>query len=823
VDKNNLKKQPIKDLLGAKSKKKIVIKKTTAGAKKNILEKIQKAQEELNQKKAKKLKESKAKIESAKAEGKTTKKARAEKAPAKKKATRKKRTVKSTSLESKISAETIKNQKAKTMQVEDNPVEESSQPRVSFEIPPKKVPRSKTAPGKTSYAGKRPGETKRKRTSERAASRKESAAMSDLESLSSTEINDNLISAGFKIPAKKGFFGLPGRGKKGARKRREFAKGAAGKDPERDSLSSVSIPKEIEILDNISVGEMAKKLNVKASVLIGKLMKMGMMGTINSIIDSDTATLLAEEFNCKVHRISLYEETIIKEEKGKASDLKPRAPIITVMGHVDHGKTKLLDCIRKQNVVATESGGITQHIGAYKVKTSVGEIVFLDTPGHEAFTAMRARGSSITDIVILVVAADDGVMPQTIEAINHAKAAQVPIIVAINKIDKANAKVEKVKESLSSHNLLLEDWGGDVQSVEISAKENINIDKLLEAITLQSELLDLKANPKIRAVGTVVEATMDPGRGPVSTILVQNGSLKQGGAIVVGRYAGKARAIFDDMGNRLKKCGPSTPVEILGIEGIPGAGDPFHVVPTEKEAKIISSKRIELDKLQHSKTLKRLSLDDLNEIVAEGELKDLNIIIKGDVQGSVEAIHESLVKLSNENVRIKIIHAQTGGITESDIMLASASDAIILGFHVRPNAKSVTLAEKEGIQIKYYSVIYDLIDDVKNALTGMLEPKFEEVTTGSAEIRKLFKISKVGTIAGCMMMSGKMKKSNLARVIRDNVVVYEGKIKTLRREKNDVNEVSESFECGIYLEDFNDIKVDDVIEAYEMKEVTTKI
>ncbi len=588
-------------------------------------------------------------------------------------------------------------------------------------------------------------------------------------------------------------------------------------------MSGTTVPKEISIMENVQVGELAKKLNLKPGDVIAKLMKMGMMVTINNVIDSDTAILLADEYGCGVKIVSLYEETVIQEEKDTPEDYINRPPVVTIMGHVDHGKTKLLDTIRKSAVIDTESGGITQHIGAYQVATPRGIITFLDTPGHEAFTSMRARGASITDIVVLVVAADDGVKPQTIEAVNHAKAAEVPIIVAINKIDLPAANVDKVLQELTNLELLPEEWGGKTIVCKISARENIGIDKLLEMILIQSEMLTLKANPNRIAKGTIIEAKLDPGRGAVATVLIQNGTLRIGDPFLAGVHSGRVRAMYNDHGQQMQFADPSSPVLVTGLEAVPDAGDPFDVIRDEKEARNISQHRKEYQRIGQASTVVKVTLDNMNEIISQGGLKELKIIIKTDVRGSAEAIKESLEKLSTNDVKLNVIHAGTGAIVDTDIMLASASNALVVGFHVRANPRTLALADKEGVQIKYYSIIYDVVNEIKAAMEGLLEPEKVEKNVGKLEIRDIFKISKVGNIAGCMVTSGKIQKNNLIRVVRANVVIFDGKLRSLKRVKDDVSEVLTGFECGILVDGFNDFVVGDEIEVYEINSIARKL
>ncbi|MCC5816522.1 MAG: translation initiation factor IF-2 [Leptospira sp.] len=591
------------------------------------------------------------------------------------------------------------------------------------------------------------------------------------------------------------------------------------------SVTATSVPKEVSIMENIQVGELAKKLNLKPGDVIGKLMRMGLMVTINNVVDAETAIVLADEYGCKVNIISLYEETVIEEEVDSAEDQIKRPPVVTIMGHVDHGKTKLLDTIRSSRVADSESGGITQHIGAYQVPHAKGDITFLDTPGHEAFTSMRARGASVTDIVILVVAADDSVKPQTIEAISHAKEANVPIIVAINKIDLPSANVEKVKEDLSSLGLQPEDWGGTTICCEISAKNNIGIDHLLDMIVLQSDMMDLRANPKRRAKGSIVEAKLDPGRGAVATLLVQTGTLRIGDPFVAGTHSGRVRAMFNDLGQNVQEAGPSAPVLITGLEAVPDAGAPFDCVKDEREARDISQSRKDYERVGQAGKQSRVTLDTMNDIIKQGGLKELKVIIKADVRGSSEAVKEALEKLSTDDVRLTVIHAGTGAIVDTDIMLASASNAFVIGFHTRANPKTVALAEKEKVQIKYYSIIYDVVNEIKSAMEGLLDPEKIEKIIGTVEVRDIFKITRLGNIAGCMVTSGKITRHSSVRVIskESGEITFEGKIKTLKRMKDDVADVLSGFECGILLEGFNEFEVGDTIEAFEINEVAKKL
>lgn len=581
--------------------------------------------------------------------------------------------------------------------------------------------------------------------------------------------------------------------------------------------------KVLKVTEFVTVSEIATMMDKPVTDIISACMMLGMMVTMNQRLDAETLTIVAEEFNYTVEFVGAEVEESIEEVEDKPEDLEARAPIVTVMGHVDHGKTSLLDYIRNANVIEGESGGITQHIGAYSVNVGEQKIAFLDTPGHEAFTAMRARGAQVTDLVIIVVAADDDVMPQTKEAISHAQAAGVPIIFAINKIDKPNANPDNIKTQLSTMNLLVEDWGGNIQSQEISAKTGQGIDELLEKVLLEAEVLELKANPNKVANGAVVEALLDKGRGYVSTILVQAGTLKVGDYILAGKHSGKVRAMFDDKGNNLKEAGPSTPVSILGLDGAPQAGDKFNVFVDEREAKQIASKRSQLQREQSVRTQKTLTLDEIGRRIALGDFKELNIILKGDVDGSVEALTDSFQKLSTEEIQVNIIHKGVGAITESDVLLASASDAIVIGFNVRPQGNARAVADKEEVDIRNYSIIYDAINDLKDAMEGMLSPDMKEEVTGNVEIREVYKISKVGNIAGCMVTSGKIFRNSLVRIIREGIVIHTGELMSLKRFKDDVKEVAKGYDCGLQIKGYNDIKVDDVIEAYQEVAVKKKL
>lgn len=585
----------------------------------------------------------------------------------------------------------------------------------------------------------------------------------------------------------------------------------------------------VEVDSKITVQDLATEMDKPASEIIMKLMKMGTMATINQEVSFDIASLICSEYGFTLMKKDSSEieeleiEALMDIEEDLEKDLKPRPPVVTVMGHVDHGKTSLLDAIRDTDVTSGEAGGITQHIGASEVKINGQKIVFLDTPGHEAFTSMRARGAQVTDIAILVVAADDGIMPQTIEAINHAKAASVPLIVAINKIDKPGANPERVKQELSEQGLLVEDWGGDVISVELSAKKRINIETLLEMVLLVAEVEELKANPDKRAVGTVIEAELDKGRGPVATILVQGGTLRVGDPIVAGVASGKVRAMINYKGKRVKQAGPSTAVEILGLSEVPQGGDQFVSVPNDKAARTIAEKRQAIQREEMLKASSKVSLDDLFAQMSEGKVKDLNIVIKADVQGSVQAVKQSLEKLSNDEVAINVIHGGVGAITESDVLLASASNAIIIGFNVRPVSGSEQLAEKESVDIRTYTIIYKAIEDMKAAMSGMLDPDLVDEDTGKVEIREIYKISGVGTVAGCYVLSGKIIRNSKVRIVRDGIIIHEGELAALKRFKDDVKEVSHGYECGLSFVNYNDVKVGDIVEAYIVKEVERTI
>lgn len=594
-------------------------------------------------------------------------------------------------------------------------------------------------------------------------------------------------------------------------------------DAEQEELAAMD--KTLKVTEFITVSELASLMNVSPTEVISACFSLGVMVTMNQRLEADTLTLVAEEFGYQIEfaDADLTDEAA-EDEMDNPEDLLPRAPIVTVMGHVDHGKTSLLDYIRKTNVIAGESGGITQHIGAYNVKLENGErITFLDTPGHEAFTAMRARGAQVTDIAIIVIAADDDVMPQTKEAISHAQAAGVPMIIALNKVDKPNANPDKIREQLSAMNILVEEWGGNVQSQEISAKFGNNVDLLLEKVLIQAELLELKANPNKNAQGVVIEASLDKGRGYVATMLVQAGTLKVGDYVLAGKNHGKVKAMLDERGKNMAEAGPSIPVTILGLDGAPTAGDKFKIYDDEKEAKTIANKREQLQREQSIRTKKHLTLDEIGRRIALGDFKELNIILKGDVDGSVEALSDMLQRLSTEEIQINILHKGVGQITESDILLATASDAVVIGFNVRAGANAKDLADKEEIEIRTYSVIYDAIDDVKEAMEGMLSPEIREQVIGNVEIREVFKISKVGSIAGCMVLSGKVTRNSKIRLLRDGIVKYDGELESLKRFKDDVKEVTKGYECGLNLKGYNDIEIGDILEVYEEVAVKKKL
>lgn len=580
----------------------------------------------------------------------------------------------------------------------------------------------------------------------------------------------------------------------------------------------------LKVTEFVTANQLASMMNVPVTKIIATCMTLGLFVSINQRLDAETISLLAEEFGYKVEFVSVEVQEAIKEEEDKPEELMDRPPIVTVMGHVDHGKTSLLDYIRKSNVIAGEAGGITQHIGAYGVTMENGKhITFLDTPGHEAFTAMRARGAQVTDVAIIVVAADDSVMPQTTEAINHAQAAGVPIVFAINKIDKPGANPDKIREALAAMNILVEEWGGKYQCQEISAKKGLNIDALLEKVLLEAELLQLKANPSKRANGTIIESTLDKGRGYTATILVENGTLRIGDVVLAGCYAGRVKAMQNERGGHVEEAGPATPVQILGLSGAPQAGDKFHVMEDEREARDIATRRLQLQREQQIRTTKHITLDEIGRRLAIGDFKELNIIVKGDVDGSIEALSDSLLKLSTEKIQVRIVHKGVGAISESDVLLASASNAIIIGFQVRPSVSAKKLAETEQIDIRLYSIIYKAIEEIKAAMEGMLAPEFEEKVVCNIEVREVFKISKVGTIAGCYVLDGKVNRNTKVRLIRNGIVLHDGSLGSLKRFKDDVKEVAAGYECGLNIDKFDDIQVGDLIEGYDMVEIKRKL
>ena len=613
---------------------------------------------------------------------------------------------------------------------------------------------------------------------------------------------------------------LVSRGKSKASRNRRYKREERREREQMEEMKRVEEVSRLKVTEFVTVAELATMMDAPTARVIASCMELGIMVTMNQRLDAETLSIVAEEFGYEVEFVSADVQEAVQEEEDDLADLENRAPIVTVMGHVDHGKTSLLDHIRDANVIAGESGGITQHIGAYSVALETGQrITFIDTPGHEAFTAMRARGAQVTDIAIIVIAADDAVMPQTKEAISHAQAAGVPIVFALNKVDQPEADPEKIKEQLAGMNLLVESWGGKYQSQEVSARTGLNVRELLEKTLLEAELLDLKANPKRNANGSVVEATLDKGRGYTTTILVQNGTLRIGDYILAGQYSGKVKAMFDERQNLVEEAGPSTPVSILGLDGAPQAGDKFKVMEDEREAKDIATKRQQLQREQSMRTQKHITLDEIGRRLAIGDFQELNIIVKGDVDGSIEALSDSLEKLSTEKIQVSIIHKAVGAVTESDVLLASASDAIIVAFQVRPSMGARKLAEAEQIDIRMYSIIYDAINEIKDAMEGMLSPDLKEEIVANLEIREIFKISKVGTVAGCMVLDGKINRNNDVRVIRDGVVAYTGKLGSLKRFKEDVREVVKGFECGLNIENFNDVKTGDIIEAYQEVEV----
>ncbi len=634
--------------------------------------------------------------------------------------------------------------------------------------------------------------------------------------LTDEEISKQIKETLDKLTSKSG----KGKAAKYRKEKRIFRRDEAQREAEREAEES----KIIKVTEYVTVSELASMMNVPVTQVISSCMQLGIMAAMNQRLDAETLSVVADEFGYEVQFVDADLEEAVFETPDDEKDLRRRAPIVTVMGHVDHGKTSLLDNIRRSNVIAGEAGGITQHIAAYSVKLESGQqITFLDTPGHEAFTAMRARGAQVTDIAIIVIAADSDVMPQTREAISHAQAAGVPMVIAINKVDLPTANPDKIRESLANMNILVEEWGGKVQCQEISAKKGIGVNDLLEKVLLEAEMLELKANPDRNAVGTVIEASLDKGRGYIATVLVQNGTLKVGDYSLSGQYSGKVKAMFDERGNKVDKAGPSRPVLVLGLDGSPQAGDKYMVFDDEKEAKQIAARRMQLKREQSVRASKHITLDEIGRRIAIGDFKELNIIIKGDVDGSVEALTDSLENLSTDKIHINIIHRAVGQITESDVLLASASEAIIIGFNVRPSTNAKRLAEQEQIDIRTYSIIYDAINEVKDAMEGMLAPEFKEEIVCNVEVRQVYKISKVGTIAGCMVLDGKITRNTKIRVIRDGVVVHTGELDSLKRFKDDVKEVSKGYECGLSIARYNDIQEGDIIEGYQMVEVKPKL
>ncbi len=701
------------------------------------------------------------------------------------------------------------------------PVKKKNKPVASSDISKKKRPRKRIG-GAPGTGGGRPGGGKP--GGGRDFKRPERGGKGRPKRIVKEEPTDKEIQEQIKATLARLSSGGKG-GKKGTgAKYRKEKRDAAQDAKEEQMMKEYESAQTLKLAEFISASDLASLMGVSVNDVISTCMGLGMFVSINQRLDAEAITVIADEFNFEVEFASAEDEVAVEVHEDTADELENRAPIVTIMGHVDHGKTSLLDYIRKSAVTEGEAGGITQHIGAYDVTTESGhKIAFLDTPGHEAFTAMRARGTKITDVVIVVVAADDNVMPQTKEAINHAQVAGVPIIIAINKMDRPNANADKIREELSQMNILVESWGGKYQDQEISAKTGDGIDDLLEKVLLESEMLELKANPNKNAAGSVIEAALDKGRGYITTIMVQEGTLKIGDVLLAGSYFGKVKAMFDHTGAKLKEASPATPVQMLGLGGAPQAGDVFNVMDSDREAREIASKREQILREQSVRTKKHITLDEIGRRLAIGSFKELNIILKGDVDGSIEALSDSLQKLTTEEVQVNIIHKAGGQISESDVLLATASDAIILGFQVRPSTAAKRIAENEAVEIRLYSIIYDAINDIKDAMEGMLDPDTEEVIVGNVEIRETFKITKVGTVAGCMVIDGYVKRNNPIRLIRDGIVVYEGEMGQLKRFKDDVQEVKKGFECGLSIKNFNDIKVDDVVESYETREVKRKL
>lgn len=670
----------------------------------------------------------------------------------------------------------------------------------------KKRPRKRIVPATTNL-----GRKDRPQRNQRGGSRRKTEELTD------KQIQDQIKATLAKLSG----------GKQTSSQRSKYRKdkrSAKAEEAEEKQLQEKEEEKVLRVTEFISASDLASLMDVSVNDVISACMALGLFVSINQRLDAETITIIADEFGFGIEFTTSEEEVDIIEKEDKEEDLEERAPIVTIMGHVDHGKTSLLDYIRNSKVTEGEAGGITQHIGAYDVTTSTGKrIAFLDTPGHEAFTAMRARGAKITDVAIIVIAADDGVMPQTKEAINHAQVASVPLVFAINKMDRPNANPDKIKDELSQMNILVEDWGGKFQCQHVSAKTGEGIDELLEKVLLEAELLELKANHKKSAIGSVVEASLDKGRGYVATLMVQAGAMKVGDVMLAGANFGRIKAMFDHRGNKLKQVGPSTPVQMLGLDGAPQAGDKFNIMSSDGEAREIATKRGQILREQTIRTKKHITLDEIGRRLAIGGFKELNVILKGDGDGSIEALSDSLQKLSTEEVQINILHKAVGQISESDVLLASASDAVIIGFQVRPSSAARQLAENEEIEIRLYSIIYDAINELKDAMEGLLEPTEEEIITGNIEVREVFKITKIGTVAGCMVTDGTVKRSNKVRLVRDGIVVYTGEINQLKRFKDDVADVKKGYECGINIKNFNDIKEGDVIEGFEMREVKRKL
>lgn len=689
--------------------------------------------------------------------------------------------------------------------------------KIELPVEKEKKPVASSSQDKETQRPKR----KRKRIAEPGTARKKPGAGKRQAKAQDPELTDKQIQEQIKETLAR----LTGSGgkSKGAKYRRQ-KRDAASEQAQLEAEEAELQKSVLKVTEFVTANELASMMDVNVNEVISACMTLGLFVSINQRLDAETLTIVAEEFGFEIEFIKADSQDEIEEEEDNPEDLTDRYPIVTVMGHVDHGKTSLLDYIREANVIAGEAGGITQHIGAYNVKVNDEKrITFLDTPGHEAFTAMRARGAQVTDVVIVVIAADDNVMPQTKEAINHAQAAGVPIVFAFNKVDRENANADKLREELSQMDILVEDWGGKFQSQEVSAKTGQGIEELLEKVLLEAELLELKANPSRNARGAVIEAELDKGRGYVTTMLVQSGTMKVGDVILAGPHSGRVKAMYNERGNEVQEAGPSIPVSVLGLSGAPSAGDRFNIMDDEREARNIATKRLQLQREQGTRTKKHITLDEIGRRIAIGDFQELNVIVKGDVDGSIEALSDSLLKLSTEQIQVNIIHKSVGQITESDIMLAAASDAIVIGFQVRPSVNARKIAEQEEIDIRLYSIIYDAIEELKSAMEGMLKPKVEEKVTASIEIRETFRISKVGTIAGCMVLEGKVARNNKVRVIRDGIVVFTGELGSLKRFKDDVKEVAKGYECGLNIANFNDIKVGDIVESYEEVEVAQKL